>query len=229
MAYSHYKEKNSTGASITGSSRNVLNPPVFTMPQLADGFYRIRFKVDWSEIDPGGDITSSTETIIGNGGGFADARLRIFSGSTVNLTVESVENGSVTAVNGSALPSSIPFNTELAIALKPSGDNEFESLSITHGDLTGEEKIHSVPQRLTKVYTTEDIDEETFTIPAEIIDGDVVLKAVFKGGISGIETFGNETNNAANGLYDLQGRKLRNDTALPKGIYIKDGRKVVKR
>ena len=36
-----------------------------------------------------------------------------------------------------------------------------------------------------------------------------------------------EDNSSA--LFDLQGRKLSNETTLPKGIYIKNGRKVVKR
>lgn len=225
MAYSCYNDKNSAGESLP--NRRVLNPPVFTMPQLADGFYRIRFKVDWNEIDPAGNITDNNN-IIQNGGGFADARLRIFSGSTVNLSVESAENGSVTAADGSALPSTIPFNKVLTIVLKPSGGAKFESLSVTHGILTGEEKIHSVPQRLTTTYKTDEINGETFTIPADIIDGDVVLKAVFNGGTSGIIVY-DGSENVNDSIFDLQGRKLGNETTLPKGIYIKNGRKVVKR
>ena len=226
MAYACYNDKNSAGESLP--NRRVLNPPVFTMPQLADGFYRIRFKVDWNSIDPAGN-TSESNNIIQNGGGFADARLRIFSGSTVNISVESAENGSITAANGSALPSTVPFRTALTIGLKPSGNATFESLSVTHGDLAGEEKINSVPQRLTNVYTSSDISGETFTLPEEIIDGDVVLKAVFKGDASGIESVENGSANVAEGLYDLQGRKLRNNASLPKGIYIENGNKVVKR
>ncbi|MBR5440208.1 MAG: hypothetical protein IKV37_01425, partial [Prevotella sp.] len=117
----------------------------------------------------------------------------------------------------------------LTIGLKPSGDAKFESLSVTHGELAGNEKINSVPQRLTEVYTSNDISGETFTLPEEIIDGDVVLKAVFKGDTSGIESVENGSANVAEGLYDLQGRKLRDNVALPKGIYIENGNKVVKR
>lgn len=224
MAYSCYNDKNSEGASLP--NRRVLDPPVFTMPQLANGFYRIRFKVDWNEIDPAGNSTADNN-IIQNGGGIADARLRIFSGSTVNLSVESAENGSVTAVSGGSLPSTVPFNTALTIALKPTGDATFESLSVTHGDLAGEARIHSVPQRLTTVYTTEDIDEEIFTIPAEIIDGDVVLNAVFTTP-AGISSFESDALRPE-GTYDLQGRKIRNDAQLSKGVYIVNGKKIVKR
>lgn len=218
---------NSNGANLTEGARNVINPPVFKMPQLADGFYRIRFKVDWNEIDPAGNTTADNN-ILHNGGSIVDARLRIFSGSTVNLSVESVGSGSVTAVDGSALPSTIPFNKALTIALQPSGGAKFESLSVTHGILTGEEKIYSVPQRLTTTYKTDEINGETFTIPADIIDGDVVLKAVFNGGTSGIIVYDGSENVDYN-IFDLQGRKLSNETTLPKGIYIQNGRKVVKR
>lgn len=219
---------NSNGDNLTGPARNVLNPPVFTVPQVADGFYRIRFKVDWNEIDPAGNTTDANN-IIHNGGSIVDARLRIFSGSNVSLSAEITGNGSVTTTSGSALPATIPFNKAYTIALKPTGEAKFESLSVTHGILTGEEKIHSVPQRLTKVYTANEINGESFTIPADIIDGDVQLKAVFKGGDqSGIMTY-ESSEDVNDDIFDLQGRKLSNETTLPKGIYIKNGRKVVKR
>ena len=44
-------------------------------------------------------------------------------------------------------------------------------------------------------------------------------------GISGIETAGGKTTGP---VYDLQGRKM-DATRLPKGIYIQNGRKVVKK
>lgn len=219
---------NSNGVNLTEGARNVINPPAFKIPQVADGFYRIRFKVDWNEIDPAGNTTDANN-IIHNGGGIVDARLRIFSGSNVSLSAEITGNGSVTTASGSALPATIPFNKAYTIALKPSGEAKFESLSVTHGILTGEEKIHSVPQRLTKVYTANEINGESFTIPADIIDGDVQLKAVFKGGDpSGIMAY-ESSEDVNDSLFDLQGRKLSNETTLPKGIYIKNGRKVVKR
>lgn len=219
---------NSNGVNLTEGARNVINPPAFKIPQVADGFYRIRFKVDWNEIDPAGNTTDANN-IIHNGGSIVDARLRIFSGSNVSLSAEITGNGSVTTASGSNLPATIPFNKAYTIALKPSGEAKFESLSVTHGILTGEEKIHSVPQCLTKVYTANEINGESFTIPADIIDGDVQLKAVFKGGDqSGIMAY-ESSENVNDSLFDLQGRKLSNETTLPKGIYIKNGRKVVKR
>lgn len=60
---------NSTGASVTGNARSNVNPPAFTAP-TEPGTYRIRFKVDWNCILPGG-----SNDILSDGGGVWDATL----------------------------------------------------------------------------------------------------------------------------------------------------------
>ena len=62
---------NSTGASVTGNARNNVNPPAFTAP-TEPGTYRIRFKVDWNCILPGG-----SNDILSDGGGVWDATLEV--------------------------------------------------------------------------------------------------------------------------------------------------------
>ena len=62
---------NSTGASVTGNARNNVNPPAFTVP-TEPGTYRIRFKVDWNCILPGG-----SNDILSYGGGVWDATLEV--------------------------------------------------------------------------------------------------------------------------------------------------------
>ena len=62
---------NSTGASVSGNDRSNVNPPVFTAP-TEPGTYRIRFKIDWNCILPGG----STD-ILSDGGGIWDATLNV--------------------------------------------------------------------------------------------------------------------------------------------------------
>ena len=82
VAYSFYttlanpKQKdgngyNSTGASVTGNARNNVNPPAFTAP-TEPGTYRIRFKIDWNCILPGG-----SNDILSDGGGVWDATLEV--------------------------------------------------------------------------------------------------------------------------------------------------------
>ena len=62
---------NSTGASVTGNACSNVNPPAFTAP-TEPGTYRIRFKVDWNCILPGG-----SNDILSDGGGVWDATLEV--------------------------------------------------------------------------------------------------------------------------------------------------------
>ena len=62
---------NSTGASVSGNDRSNVNPPVFTAP-TEPGTYRIRFKIDWNCILPGG-----SNDILSDGGGVWDATLNV--------------------------------------------------------------------------------------------------------------------------------------------------------
>ena len=71
VAYSYYKNLNSDGK-YADASVNV-NPPSFTAPTVP-GTYRIRFKIDWDNVDPGGCVESSNH-ILNNGGGIWDATL----------------------------------------------------------------------------------------------------------------------------------------------------------
>ena len=62
---------NSTGASLSGNDRSNVNPPSFTAP-TEPGTYRIRFKIDWNCILPGG-----SSDILSDGGGIRDATLNV--------------------------------------------------------------------------------------------------------------------------------------------------------
>ena len=76
---------NSAGQSISGDNRANINPPSFTAP-TTPGTYRIRFKVDWNSVDPGGQkaadgSVTSQNGIAANGGYIVDATLEV-TGST---------------------------------------------------------------------------------------------------------------------------------------------------
>ena len=213
---------NSNGVNLTGTARDVLNPPSFTIPNLADGFYRIRFKVDWNEIDAGGNVTSNNH-IIANGGGIADYRLRVFSGSEVNVSVES-EHGDVLnpfdePVNGTTTA----YNEALTLKIVPATGCTVEEVKVTHGILDANPAIiHSVPQVLTTTYTYADIYDGELTIPADIIDGDLSIVVTYTEP-TGINAIGG--NNLPKVIYDLQGRRVVNPG---KGVYIINGKKVMK-
>ena len=74
VSYSYYKDKNSKGEAVA-SSCNVNPMPAFTAP-TTPGTYRIRFKVDWDNIDAGGSVLT-TNHILSNGGGIWDATLEV--------------------------------------------------------------------------------------------------------------------------------------------------------
>ena len=74
VSYSYYKDQNSKGESAS-SNCNVNPMPAFTAP-TEPGTYRIRFKVDWDNIDAGGSVLS-TNHILNNGGGIYDATLEV--------------------------------------------------------------------------------------------------------------------------------------------------------
>lgn len=65
MTYSFYtgsfsndnNGQNSVGKSLTSTARNTMDCPPFKAP-TAPGTYRIRFKMDWNSVDPGGQVGS---------------------------------------------------------------------------------------------------------------------------------------------------------------------------
>ena len=93
VSYSYYKDQNSKGETVA-SSCNVNPMPAFTAP-TTPGTYRIRFKVDWDNIDAGGSVVSGNH-ILNNGGGIYDATLEVVAPvvdgiSTINAEVANGE------------------------------------------------------------------------------------------------------------------------------------------
>lgn len=72
FSYSYYNGKNSTRTTVSNQNPG-KNSPVFTIPAgTTPGIYRVRYKVDWDNIDAGGNA-AVTNNIISNGGGITDA------------------------------------------------------------------------------------------------------------------------------------------------------------
>ena len=93
VSYSYYKDQNSKGETVA-SSCNVNPMPSFTAP-TTPGTYRIRFKVDWDNIDAGGSVATGN-SILNNGGGIYDATLEVVAPvvdgiSTINAEVANGE------------------------------------------------------------------------------------------------------------------------------------------
>ena len=88
VSYSYYMDQNSKGESAS-SNCNVNPMPAFTAP-TTPGTYRIRFKVDWDNIDAGGSVASGNY-ILNNGGGIYDATLEVVEPVTDGISTINAE------------------------------------------------------------------------------------------------------------------------------------------
>lgn len=82
---------NSVGDALTGDARNTYDAPSFKAPAKA-GEYRIRFKIDWNCILPGG-----SSSILSDGGGVWDATLKV-----VEPVVDGISSINAEVANGEA-------------------------------------------------------------------------------------------------------------------------------
>ena len=82
---------NSVGDELTGDARNTYVAPSFKAPTKA-GEYRIRFKIDWNCILPGG-----SSSILSDGGGVWDATLKV-----VEPVVDGISTINAEVANGEA-------------------------------------------------------------------------------------------------------------------------------
>lgn len=72
VSFGYYKGKNSKGEDAE-SNCNATTAPSFTAP-ATPGTYRMRYKIDWDNADPGGNVASGNH-IANNGGGIWDVTL----------------------------------------------------------------------------------------------------------------------------------------------------------
>ena len=89
---------NSTGASVSGDDRSNVNPPSFTAP-TEPGTYRIRFKIDWNCILPGG-----SNDILSDGGGVWDATLNVVAAEPTVKEEKSFTDAISMVANGVSEP-----------------------------------------------------------------------------------------------------------------------------
>ncbi len=185
MAFSYVKADidsetayNSKGETV--SNANVLNPPSFTLPaDLAPGYYRMRYKVDWNAITPAGSMTEGND-IITNGGAICDIRLNIH-GDHCKVTAGG-DNGKVLTADGKSLENAeLPFGRPFTIRLQPAEGYAIDGLTIRHGyNLDGEALVHGTPQYAEQVIPGYLIKDNTYELPAGMMDGDVRITAAFK-------------------------------------------------
>ena len=167
---------NSTGASV--SNANVLNPPSFTLPaDLANGYYMMRYKVDWASIDPAGRPEDGNG-IIKNGGAICDVCINVHSAE--GILSATAENGELLAADGSALSATVPFGEALILKAVAADGYVLDVVKVRHGhNLDGEAEKYGVKQHEEYNIPAYMCVDGTITIPAEYVDGDVEIEALF--------------------------------------------------
>ena len=134
--------KNSKGETTENNSR-LDDVPSFTLPEsLAPGEYRVRLKIDWCHLDPCGHPDEIPNTLTGNGGNIVDFTLRIVERpATYTVTLpETVENGTLTVMNGSVAlvpgANTVEENSELTITAEPAQGYRLETLTVNGSAFT---------------------------------------------------------------------------------------------
>ncbi len=176
---------NSKGEHVT--SINVLQPPSFHIPAgLANGFYRMRYKVDWASIEPGGRMTE-TNDIITNGGAICDIILNVHD-EQCNVSVAESEGGGL-AIDGTIVREvQVPFGQPLTLEIVPNDGKMLESIVVKHGyNLDGEQKILGITQYREETLPAYLLRDSKVTLPAQYIDGDVRITASFISAEAGIK------------------------------------------
>lgn len=186
MTYSYVETVENTegyksdGTKVSGNDRNFINPPAFTLPaDLAVGFYRMRFKVDWGSVDPAGRNTE-TNSIVTNGGMIVDVRMNVH-GDRVTVSRNGGLNGDLLTGEGEELTSvSAPFGQPFTVVAAPAPGFRLSYIKVRHGyNHAGDSLVHGTPQYSDVLFPAYLFQDGRYAIPAAYIDGDVSIEPFF--------------------------------------------------
>lgn len=184
VSYSYYKDKNSAGSRASGDC-GVTLPSFKIDDDMKPGIYRMRYKVDWDCVDPGGS-TATDNLITGNGGALIDVLVNIHA-DNVNLFRATEENGG--GLNGDVLLAdgkqltgrTTPFGQAFVIKSKPAEGFVLDYMKIRHGyNLEGASTKNENPQWKEFVVQASQFVNNEYTIPADCVDGDIRIVPFFK-------------------------------------------------
>lgn len=173
-----------TGRSLTGYSRKTLSMPAFSIPSSTKpGIYRMRFKVDWNCIDAGGGDGSNSvnmQNIVNNGGGIIDVLLNVH-GDNVVVNAQNRNGSLTTSDNASLINYSTAFGKSFGIKIEPAPGFENDNIVVRHGyNLSGEQYVNNNRQWSEIKYLSSQFGNDgSFTIPADIVDGDISIVGNF--------------------------------------------------
>ena len=160
---------NSTGASVSGDARSNVNPPSFTAP-TEPGTYRIRFKIDWNCILPGG-----SKDILSDGGGVWDATLEVVAAEPIVVSTLPFENVAYTTSYNGQGTANVTF-TEMSDGTFPMTFVSSGGLNVNAENLT---KGEDAKGRTTYTGTAKRTDlDVTFTVNA-VVYGEAAAQKLY--------------------------------------------------
>lgn len=186
LAYSYYQGQDMTGRSIAPNVQgygSALNPPAFRLPaNLAPGRYRLRFKVDWDNVDPAGSLGSENSAkgkngILTNRGAIVDTWLEVKGKAYTESRLSfDTRNANLYAPDG-ALPLTVASDEALALrVVTPDAGYELEHFAVRHGrELDGPSTVGGTPQWTETEFTP--AADGRITLPAAVMQGDVRIIA----------------------------------------------------
>ena len=187
LSYTYANGKNSKGESLNYNATSAQcwgatnSIPQFSLPAgLPKGQYRARVKIDWDSTDPAGRYGDNyTGNFIDNNAGYViDFNFDVVDEYPKHKLDIRTTDGSLVGANNTGLPESIMEGQ--AITVKAVGlDDKYttESLVVRHGqNLDGEQFVGGEKQW--GEYTAT-LTDGVYTVPADSVDGDVRITAVF--------------------------------------------------
>lgn len=184
VSYSYYKDKNSAGKSASGDCGVGL--PSFEIDNdMKPGIYRMRYKVDWDNVDPGGSTTTGN-LITNNGGALIDVLVNIHN-DNVDVYRATEENGGglngeILLANGKPVTGqTTPFGKAFTIKAQPAEGFLLDYVKIRHGyNLEGASTKNENQQWKEFVVQASQFVNNEYTIPADCVDGDIRIVPFFK-------------------------------------------------
>lgn len=190
LSYFGHEGKNSLGQEVAAATFNAgftpsNNLPRFTVPSyLPTGQYRARVKIDWDNIDPAGQYAEGgTNNIDKNGGYVVDFLMNVVDEyQEYKLDIRTTD-GSLVGINHTGMPETIfPGQSFSVLAVGADDGYVADKLVVRHGqNINGDRVVDGVEQWAEYTVNADDPTQgiTTYTVPAEVVTGDVRLTAEF--------------------------------------------------
>ena len=181
VSYSYYgknnadRGQNSLGETLSGIGRYVLDPPSFTLPKdLSEGYYRMRFKIDYNDINPNG-----SSSIVEEDGRIVDVRLEVHGDWT---SLRAYANHGQVKLSEESKDSvrQVPYGQSVTVSLIPDKGYEICGLRVRQGyHMDAAQFAHHNMQWENIYFERELMEEGIFEIPGRFICGAVEIEGVF--------------------------------------------------